>query len=68
MCDSLCVQTFKLNTLETLYLVTSLFILLSGMTFQSGVAAVDSGPHFALTYIVMVVLIASVGGGTRQPV
>lgn len=30
------------------------------MTFQSGVAAVGSGPHLALTYIVMVVLIGSI--------
>jgi hypothetical protein len=59
-------QTFKLNALETLYLVTSLLILLSGMTFQSGVAAVGSGPHLALTYIVMVVLIGSVGIAVLQ--
>jgi hypothetical protein len=28
--DAVCLQTFKYNTLETLYLTTAMFILLSG--------------------------------------
>ena len=58
MCDYL--QTFKLNALETMYLVTSLFILLAGMAFQSGVTTEGSQPHLALTYLVLVVLVGSV--------
>ena len=53
-------QTFKLNALETMYLTTSLFILLAGMAFQSGVATPGTGPHTALTYFVMIVLVGSV--------
>lgn len=80
-----CAQTFKHNTLETLYLVTSLFILLAGtrrwqyledshyqqmnwcgivfatgMTFQSGVAAVGGGAHLALTWLVALVLVSCI--------
>lgn len=55
------VYTFKYNTLETLYLVTSLFILLAGMAFQSGVATVGSGPHVVLTWLVAVVLVTCIG-------
>jgi hypothetical protein len=54
------IQTFRYNALESLLLVTSMFILLAGMAFQSGVTAVGSGPHLLLTYAVAVVLIACV--------
>jgi hypothetical protein len=54
------VYTYKLNSLESMYLVTSMFILLSGMAFQSQVAVKGSLPYVALTYIVMIVLVASV--------
>jgi hypothetical protein len=46
--------------METLYLVTSLFILLAGMAFQSGVTAEGSGSHALLTWVVAVVLVACV--------
>jgi hypothetical protein len=57
----ICLQIFRLNTLETLYLVTSLFVLLAGMTFQSGVTSEGSGAHELLTYFVLLVLVACVG-------
>ena len=38
-----------------------MFVLLSGMTFQSGVTAVGSNVHLALTYIVAIVLVLCVG-------
>jgi hypothetical protein len=57
--DSLIAQTFHLNALETLYLATSMFVLLSGMAFQSGVAAPGTALYTALTYIVAMVLTAS---------
>ncbi len=53
-------QTFKYNALESLLLATSMFILLAGMAFQSGVAAAGSGPHLLLTYAVAAVLVGSV--------
>jgi hypothetical protein len=53
-------QTFHLNTLETLYLVTAMFILLAGMAFQSGVAEVGTSAYNALAYAVIVVLVVSV--------
>jgi hypothetical protein len=37
--------------------VASLFILLAGMTFQSGVAEVGTGPHRFLTYVVALVIV-----------
>jgi hypothetical protein len=52
-----CQQTFKYNALECMLLVASLFILLAGMTFQSGVAEVGTGPHLFLTYMVAVVIV-----------
>ncbi len=61
-------QTFKLNALETMYLVTSLFILLAGMAFQSGVTTEGSQPHLALTYFVLLVLIGSVRGKKKERV
>jgi hypothetical protein len=60
-------QTFKLNALETMYLTTSLFILLAGMAFQSGVATPGTGPHTALTYFVMIVLVGSVSEVHNAP-
>ncbi len=54
------VQTFNYNALETLLLVTSMFVLLAGMTFQSGVTVSGSGAHTALTVLVAAVLVASV--------
>jgi hypothetical protein len=54
-------QTFNYNALETLLLVTSMFILLAGMTFQSGVTASGSGAYTALTVLVAVVLVGCVG-------
>jgi hypothetical protein len=53
-------QVYKLNALETMYLVTSMFILLAGMAFESGVTTVGSTAHEALAYIVMLVLVGSV--------
>ncbi len=55
------VQRVKHNTLESVYLVTSLFVLLAGMTFQSGVAVAGSGSYVVLTYLVAFVLVACVG-------
>jgi hypothetical protein len=55
-------QRAKHNTLESVYLLTSLFVLLSGMTFQSGVAVEGSGSYLLLTYVVAVVLVACVAG------
>ena len=37
---------------QSVYLVTSMFLLLAGMTFQSGVFSESSGSHYALTYLV----------------
>jgi amino acid transporter len=54
-------QAFNYNAMETLYLVTSMFILLAGMAFQSGVTAEGSGPHAALTWTVALVLVTCVG-------
>jgi hypothetical protein len=54
-------QTFKYNALEALLLVTSMFILLAGMTFQSGVTDTGSSGHAALTYLVALVLVSCVG-------
>jgi hypothetical protein len=56
----LTLQTFDYNALETLLLVTSLFILLAGMTFQSGVTSSGSGSHTALTALVACVLVGCV--------
>jgi hypothetical protein len=53
-------QHAKHNTLETVYLRTSLFILLAGMTFQSGVAVEGSGSYLTLTYTVAIILVVSV--------
>jgi hypothetical protein len=53
-------QRVKHNTLESAYLITSLFILLAGMTFQSRITAVGSRAHYALTYLVAIVLVACV--------
>lgn len=53
-------QTFNYNAMESLYLVTSLFILLAGMAFQSGVTAEGSGSHTSLTWAVALVLVACV--------
>jgi hypothetical protein len=53
-------QTFDYNALETLLLVTSMFILLAGMTFQSGVTSAGSGAHTALTVLVALVLVSCV--------
>ena len=50
----------KHNSLETVYLITSLFVLLAGMTFQSGVTAVGGRPYYLLTYVVAIVLVACV--------
>ena len=52
-------QTVRYNQLETVYLVTSLFILLAGMAFESGVAVAGTGPHSLLTYLVAIVLVIS---------
>ena len=61
LCDSCCgLQTFNYNALETLLLVTSMFILLAGMTFQSGVTESGSGGHTALTVLVALVLVGCV--------
>jgi hypothetical protein len=46
--------------METVYLVTSLFILLAGMAFQSGVTTAGSGSHVALTWAVALVLVTCV--------
>jgi hypothetical protein len=46
--------------METLYLTTSLFILLAGMAFQSGVTAEGSGSHTILTWAVALVLVACI--------
>jgi hypothetical protein len=54
------VQSFNYNTLETLYLVTSMFVLLAGMAFQSGVAVSGGVAHSVLTWIVALVLVTSV--------
>jgi hypothetical protein len=56
----LLLQTFDFNALETLLLMTSLFILLAGMTFQSGVTTEGSGAHTALTVCVALVLVGCV--------
>ncbi len=53
-------QTFNFNALETLLLVTSMFILLAGMTFQSGVTSPGSGGHTTLTALVAIVLVGCV--------
>lgn len=53
-------QTFDYNALETLMLGTSLFILLAGMTFESGVTASGSSAHTALTVLVALVLVGCV--------
>jgi hypothetical protein len=53
-------QTFNYNALQTLLLVTSMFILLAGMTFQSGVTTPGSSSHTALTVLVALVLVACV--------
>jgi hypothetical protein len=52
-------QTFNNNALETLLLLTSMFILLAGMTFESGVTATREASHTALTIIVGAVLVIS---------
>ncbi len=49
-------QIFRLNTLESIYLVSSLFVLLAGTTFQSGVTTTGGAANLALTYIVILVL------------
>lgn len=54
------IYAYKYNSLETLYLITSLFILLAGMAFQSGVTTVGSGPHVVLTWLVAVVLVSCI--------
>jgi hypothetical protein len=54
------VQIFKYNELESLFLVTSMFVLLAGMTFQSGVTAAGARSHTALTYLVAMVLMGCV--------
>jgi hypothetical protein len=46
--------------MESLYLVTSLFIFLAGMAFQSGVTVEGSGSHSALTWAVALVLVTCV--------
>ena len=48
-----------------MYLVTSLFIPLSGMTFQSGVATPGTVPYAVLTYFVISVLVGSVRSGWK---
>ncbi len=53
-------QSFNYNALEMFYLVTSMFILLSGMAFQSNVAVSGGTAHTALTWVVALVLITSV--------
>ena len=53
-------QTIRHNTLESAYLMTSMFILLAGMAFQSGVTPVGGGPYVLLTVAVAGVLVASV--------
>ena len=53
-------QTFNYNALETLLLVTAMFILLAGMTFQSGVTSPGSGGHTSLTALVAFVLVGCV--------
>jgi hypothetical protein len=55
-------QRVKHNALESAYLLTSLFILLSGMTFQSGVATEGSGAYLLLTFLVAIVLVLCVAG------
>lgn len=52
--------TFNYNALETLLLVTSLFILLAGMAFQGGISVNGSGAHTALTVLVAAVLVIAV--------
>ena len=52
-------QTIRHNTLESAYLITSMFILLAGMAFQSGVTPVGSKSYTFLTVIVAAVLVVS---------
>ena len=45
-------QPFKYNALETAYLVCSLFVLLSGMVFQSGVLLEGKPGYTLFTFVV----------------
>ena len=45
-------QIFKYNTLEAVYLITSMFVLLSGMAFESSVLVPGSGSYNFLTALV----------------
>ena len=47
-------QHFRYNELEMAYLICSVFVLLAGMVFQSGMLGVDSVVHAVLTYGVVV--------------
>ena len=47
-------QVFRYNLLETTYLMTAMFILLSGMAFESSVMEPGSASYVSLTYVVCV--------------
>ena len=50
--DDRVVQIFKYNTLEAVYLITSMFVLLSGMAFQSAVLEPGSDGYTFLAVMV----------------
>jgi hypothetical protein len=52
-------QTFRYNELETAYLVCSVFILLAGMSFQSGILVRGKVTYWMVTYLVALAVVGS---------